>query len=54
MTDLDLARRYYAEELRAAANLQSEALVRAFAKVPRKHFLDPGPWQVFTPYSESD
>jgi protein-L-isoaspartate(D-aspartate) O-methyltransferase len=28
--------------------------VRAFAKVPREHFLGPGPWQVFTPYSESD
>ena len=54
MTDLDLARRNYAEELRAAANLQSEALVRAFAKVPREHFLGPGPWQVFTPYSESN
>jgi protein-L-isoaspartate(D-aspartate) O-methyltransferase len=54
MGELDEIRRYYAEELRAAANLQSEALVRAFAKVPREHFLGPGPWQVFTPYSESD
>ena len=53
MTDLDLARRYYAEELRAVANLQSEALVRAFAKVPRENFLGSGPWEVFTPYSES-
>jgi len=52
--DLKLARQNYAEELRAVANLQSEALVRAFAKVPREHFLGPGPWQVFTPYSESD
>lgn len=54
MTDLDLARRYYAEELRAVANIQSEALVRAFAKVPREHFLGAGPWQVFSPTSESD
>ncbi len=54
MTDLDLARHYYAEELRAVANIQSEALVRAFAKVPREYFLGPGPWHVFTPYSESD
>ena len=54
MSELDEIRHYYAEELRAAANLQSEALVRAFAKVPREHFLGPGPWQVFTPYSESD
>ena len=33
MSNLDSIRRYYAEELRAAANLQSEALVQAFAKV---------------------
>jgi protein-L-isoaspartate(D-aspartate) O-methyltransferase len=54
MTELDEIRHYYAEELRAVANLQSEALVRAFAKVPREHFLGPGPWQVFTPQSESE
>lgn len=54
MNELDLARHYYAEELRAAANLQSEALVRAFAKVPREHFLGPGPWRVFSPGSETD
>jgi hypothetical protein len=28
--------------------------VKAFAKVPREHFLGPGPWQVFSPGSESD
>jgi protein-L-isoaspartate(D-aspartate) O-methyltransferase len=44
--DLNLSRQYYAEELRAVANIQSEAVVRAFAKVPREHFLGPGPWQV--------
>jgi len=49
MNDLDLARAYYAEELRAVSDLQSEALVRAFAKVPREHFLGPGPWQVRSP-----
>lgn len=54
MSKLDEMRYYYAEELRALANLQSEALVRAFAKVPREHFLGPGPWQVFTPHSESE
>jgi protein-L-isoaspartate(D-aspartate) O-methyltransferase len=31
------------------ANLQSEAVVKAFAKVPREHFLGPGPWQVRSP-----
>ena len=34
--DLDTRRQLYAEELRAVANLQSEALVRAFAKVPQR------------------
>lgn len=52
MNDLDLARAYYAEELRAVSDLQSEALVRAFAKVPRERFLGPGPWQVRSPYDE--
>jgi protein-L-isoaspartate(D-aspartate) O-methyltransferase len=47
--DLDTRRRFYAEELRAAANLQSEALVKAFATVPREHFLGPGPWEVYFP-----
>jgi protein-L-isoaspartate(D-aspartate) O-methyltransferase len=46
---LERSRQYYAEELRAVTNLQSEALVRAFAKVPREHFLGPGPWQVGAP-----
>ena len=46
---LDLAREYYAEELRAVANLQSEPVVKAFAKVPREHFLGPGPWQILSP-----
>src|SRR5437867_8547854 len=47
--DLNLLRQFYAEELRALADLQSEALLRAFAKVPREHFLGPGPWQVKSP-----
>jgi len=49
MNDLDLARAYFAEELRAVANLQSEALVKAFAKVPRERFLGPGPWRMLSP-----
>jgi protein-L-isoaspartate(D-aspartate) O-methyltransferase len=44
--DLVAARRAFAEKLRARAQLRSEALVEAFAKVPREHFLGPGPWQV--------
>ena len=53
MGDLDEIRHYYAEELRAVSNLQSAALVRAFAKIPREHFLGPGPWQVFSPGIDS-
>lgn len=53
MNEPDEIRHYYAEELRAVANLKSEALVQAFAKVRREHFLGPGPWQVFSPGLES-
>ena len=48
-----VARAYYAEELRAVANLQSEALVKAFAKVARENFLGTGPWRIFDLGSES-
>ena len=40
MDDLHDIRRHYAAEIRAVANLQSEALVAAFAKVPREHYGD--------------
>jgi hypothetical protein len=47
---LDIARRWYAEVLRCTAQvLHNEALVQAFAKVPRERFLDPGPWRVIPP-----
>src|SRR6476646_9382335 len=39
-------RRFYADEIRFVANLQSTALVEAFARVPREKFIGPGPWQV--------
>lgn len=48
MTPLDLYRRFYAEELRAVSGLRSEALVQAFAGVPREAFLGSGPWQIFS------
>jgi protein-L-isoaspartate(D-aspartate) O-methyltransferase len=44
--DLDLRRRFYAEELEAICNFQSTGLVEAFAAVPRERFLPPGPWTV--------
>ncbi len=39
-------RKFYAEEIRAVAGVRSDALVRAFATVPREHFLGPGPWKL--------
>src|SRR5947208_2819104 len=44
-------RRYYAEEIRAVANIQTDSLVAAFAKVPRENFLGAGPWQIANPDS---
>src|SRR5262245_61879659 len=43
--DLAAIRLAYAEELRTRVGLRSEALARAFATVPREHFLGTGPWQ---------
>jgi protein-L-isoaspartate(D-aspartate) O-methyltransferase len=40
------ARLFYAEELHAVCNLQTPALVRALATVPRERFLGPGPWRI--------
>ena len=40
------ARQRYAQMLREKAQLKSDALVRAFAHVPRERFLGPGPWRV--------
>ena len=40
------ARRRYAEELKYVAHIRSDAIVRAFAKVPREKFLGPGPWRI--------
>src|ERR1043165_5670857 len=43
---IDDYRRFYADEIRFVANLNSPALVDAFARVPREKFIGPGPWQV--------
>jgi protein-L-isoaspartate(D-aspartate) O-methyltransferase len=50
--DLSDIRRHFAEEIRAVANILSEALIDAFAKVPREHFLGPGPWRIMSDRSE--
>ena len=39
-------RAWYAEELRFAGPVESEAVVQAFASVPRERFLGPGPWRI--------
>lgn len=43
---MNTARRSYAEELKYVAHIGSDAIVRAFAKVPREKFLGPGPWRI--------
>ena len=43
---IEEARRWYSEEIRAVAHLSSDALVAAFARVPREAFLGDGPWQI--------
>lgn len=43
---IEEARRWFAEEIRAVAHLESDALVEAFARVPREAFLGAGPWQI--------
>jgi protein-L-isoaspartate(D-aspartate) O-methyltransferase len=46
MSELDLRRRFFAEELEAVCKLRSPRLVEAFATVAREKFLAPGPWTV--------
>jgi protein-L-isoaspartate(D-aspartate) O-methyltransferase len=46
MMTLEECRRFYAEEIRYAANLSTPALIDAFARVPREKFLGPGPWKI--------
>lgn len=49
---LDDLRRCYAEELRATAPvLRNNAVVEAFATVPREKFLGEGPWRILPPKS---
>lgn len=50
--DIDLRRRFFAEELEAVARLRSPRLVDAFAAVPRERFLPAGPWTVMSDSGE--
>lgn len=46
MMNMDLRRRFFAEEIQAICNLRTTALVEALASIPRERFLPPGPWTV--------
>ena len=39
-------RRAFAERVATVADVQDDALIDAFAAVPRESFLGPGPWQI--------
>src|SRR5260370_324495 len=47
--NIEAAKEFYAEEIRVAANLRTEALVRAFRTVDRQVYLGPGPWFACAP-----
>lgn len=49
MDSIEDARRWFAEDLRHLGPVKSDAVVKAFAAVPRESFLDPGPWTLITP-----
>lgn len=46
MSDVDLARAWFAEDLRVTCGLTSPSLVSALGRVPRDRFLGPGPWLI--------
>lgn len=52
--DVEMARRWYAEELRFTANITSQAVRSAFATVPRECFVGPGPWRIKSPMRMRD
>jgi protein-L-isoaspartate(D-aspartate) O-methyltransferase len=43
---VEQCRRVYSEEIRFTGNINSSALIKAFARVPREKFLGPGPWEI--------
>jgi protein-L-isoaspartate(D-aspartate) O-methyltransferase len=49
MLSVEDYRRFFADEIRFVANLESPALIEAFARVPREQFIGPGPWRVGSP-----
>jgi protein-L-isoaspartate(D-aspartate) O-methyltransferase len=53
-TDLQSARRWFAEELRYVVRVRSSAVVQGFASVPRELFAGPGPWRILSPRRSED
>jgi protein-L-isoaspartate(D-aspartate) O-methyltransferase len=49
MLSVEDYRQFFADEIRFVADLNSPALVKAFATVPREKFIGPGPWRVGSP-----
>jgi protein-L-isoaspartate(D-aspartate) O-methyltransferase len=50
----EMARQWFAEELRFTANLRARAVIDAFATVPRERFVGPGPWRIVSPMRLGD
>jgi protein-L-isoaspartate(D-aspartate) O-methyltransferase len=48
------ARQLYAEELRFTANVIIRSVTKAFATVPREHFVGAGPWRIKSPMRVED
>ena len=49
MTELAAVRREYAEKLREESGVAADAVIRAFARVPREAYLGPPPWRCYAP-----
>jgi len=47
--NLEECRKFFAQEVRFAANISTPGLVEAFASVPREEFLGSPPWQLGSP-----
>jgi protein-L-isoaspartate O-methyltransferase len=43
---IEECRRFYAEGIKLAANIRSDPLIEAFARVPREKFLGSAPWKI--------
>lgn len=51
---LEATRLAYAQQICLTAKTTSQALLTAFATVPREHFLGPGPWSILTARTACD